>query len=315
MTEYEKDEWIAVIQNNIEHALNASGPPSSARRPSDLQLVSPGSLPGNDVCADCGAFNPTWCCINWGTCICIRCSGVHREMTTSVSKVRSLTLDRLDSKLTALFRAIGNTKANEILEATMPPGTKIAENADREARTAFLKRKYAACEFVDRSTIVDVKAAILAGDTASVFVGVCQMRQARESDPLLLHYAAGIGNPTIALIVGLNSESLNALDRQGWSALSYAAYFGSVAVAQALISIGCDPNASPAAHPFAVASAQRDDGATRLFQPYWNLPEKPPVRQYTPELEIEPHVQPEHEGGDASTFATFQTIRSLGTRQ
>ncbi|KAH0789052.1 ARF GAP-like zinc finger-containing protein [Histomonas meleagridis] len=105
LTEWDMNEWIAVIQNNIQYLLDHSGEDikETTTFTKDSSNDSPLSVECNCVCADCGAPNPVWCCINWGVCICINCSGVHRSLTTSVSKVRSLTLDRLDPTTNKLF--------------------------------------------------------------------------------------------------------------------------------------------------------------------------------------------------------------------
>lgn len=46
-------------------------------------------VPGNDLCADCGAPNPDWASLNLGVLICKTCSGTHRHLGTHISKVRS----------------------------------------------------------------------------------------------------------------------------------------------------------------------------------------------------------------------------------
>ncbi|KAF3856059.1 hypothetical protein F7725_016782 [Dissostichus mawsoni] len=42
-----------------------------------LQRVQ--SLPGNDLCCDCGQTAPCWASINLGVLLCIECSGIHRQ--------------------------------------------------------------------------------------------------------------------------------------------------------------------------------------------------------------------------------------------
>ncbi|KAK2571858.1 Arf-GAP with dual PH domain-containing protein 1 [Acropora cervicornis] len=64
--------------------------------------------PGNNTCADCGAPNPEWTSASMGLFICIRCSGIHRNLTPQVSIVKSLKLDAwTDEKLEVInpFRA------------------------------------------------------------------------------------------------------------------------------------------------------------------------------------------------------------------
>ena len=99
---------------------------------------------GNDVCADCGAAEPTWCSINLGLAICTECSGVHRAMGTHISKVRSMQLDKLQPGVLALLCAMGNDMAASVLgpqlaEAEMPP---IAPDAERAAREEYIRAKY-----------------------------------------------------------------------------------------------------------------------------------------------------------------------------
>jgi len=47
------------------------------------------SIPGNDVCTECGAPEPDWASLNLGILVCIECSGVHRNLGVHISKVRS----------------------------------------------------------------------------------------------------------------------------------------------------------------------------------------------------------------------------------
>lgn len=44
-------------------------------------------IPGNDLCAECGAREPDWASLNLGILMCIECSGVHRNLGVHISKV------------------------------------------------------------------------------------------------------------------------------------------------------------------------------------------------------------------------------------
>lgn len=51
------------------------------------------NLPGNRRCCDCGAANPDWACVSYGTLVCMTCSGRHRSYGVQTSVVRSMTMD------------------------------------------------------------------------------------------------------------------------------------------------------------------------------------------------------------------------------
>lgn len=85
--------------------------------------------PANNYCADCGTEAPEWASINLGILICIKCSGIHRQLGTHISKVRSTTLDTWDKELRLLMLSLGNTNGNRIFEHELPPNVKIAEDA------------------------------------------------------------------------------------------------------------------------------------------------------------------------------------------
>jgi len=62
--------------------------PRRAPKPQEKPLDVLQRVPGNGVCADCGARDPDWASLNLGILLCIECSGVHRNLSVQISKVR-----------------------------------------------------------------------------------------------------------------------------------------------------------------------------------------------------------------------------------
>lgn len=99
--------------------------------------------PGNKTCADCGAKQPTWASTNIGVFVCIRCSGMHRNMGTHISKVKSATLDIWPMDLVKHFKNQGgNVKVNAIYEAKLPRGAKPNAQSDMYLIKRFIEDKY-----------------------------------------------------------------------------------------------------------------------------------------------------------------------------
>lgn len=59
---------------------------------------------------------PEWASLNLGILFCIECSGVHRNLGSHISKVRSLTLDEWPPGHLAVMLSIGNSLANSVWE-------------------------------------------------------------------------------------------------------------------------------------------------------------------------------------------------------
>jgi len=109
-------------------------------------------LPGNGECADCGTKDPEWASINLGVFVCIECSGVHRNLGTHISKVRSLRLDVWTDELVRFMRENGNTKGNEAWAPKIPVFyPRIFEGDPKILREQFIRAKYERKEFCNDS--------------------------------------------------------------------------------------------------------------------------------------------------------------------
>uniref|UniRef100_A0A667ZXE6 ArfGAP with RhoGAP domain, ankyrin repeat and PH domain 1 n=1 Tax=Myripristis murdjan TaxID=586833 RepID=A0A667ZXE6_9TELE len=78
-----KDQWVEAMREAIGEALSNS------------EVVERiWAVPSNGYCADCRAVKPEWAAINLCVVVCKRCAGEHRGLGPSISKVRSLKMDR-----------------------------------------------------------------------------------------------------------------------------------------------------------------------------------------------------------------------------
>uniref|UniRef100_H2MNT0 Arf-GAP with coiled-coil, ANK repeat and PH domain-containing protein n=1 Tax=Oryzias latipes TaxID=8090 RepID=H2MNT0_ORYLA len=115
-----------------------------------LQRVQ--SLPGNELCSDCGQMAPCWASINLGVLLCIECSGIHRSLGVHFSKVRSLTLDSWEPELLKLMCELGNTVINQIYEGTCGVSgvKKPGPSSSRQEKEAWIKAKYVEKRFLKK---------------------------------------------------------------------------------------------------------------------------------------------------------------------
>uniref|UniRef100_A0A665X5H8 Arf-GAP with coiled-coil, ANK repeat and PH domain-containing protein n=1 Tax=Echeneis naucrates TaxID=173247 RepID=A0A665X5H8_ECHNA len=115
-----------------------------------LQRVQ--SLPGNELCCDCGQTAPCWASINLGVLLCIECSGIHRSLGVHCSKVRSLTLDSWEPELLKLMCELGNTVINHIYEGGCQElgAKKPGPSSSRQEKEAWIKSKYVEKRFLKK---------------------------------------------------------------------------------------------------------------------------------------------------------------------
>ncbi|XP_049866740.1 ARF GTPase-activating protein Git isoform X2 [Pectinophora gossypiella] len=72
-----------------------------------------------EVCADCGASDPSWASINRGLLLCAECCSVHRSMGRHISHVKSLRQGTWPPSLLAMVQALTAQNVNSIWEHSL----------------------------------------------------------------------------------------------------------------------------------------------------------------------------------------------------
>eukprot|EP00347_Sterkiella_histriomuscorum_P008634 403344346 len=111
------------------------------------------SKPENKTCADCDMKNPKWASTSFGIFICLRCSGMHRQLQVHITKVKSVTLDKWQPEVVEMYKHLNNSIANSYWEAKLP-GSHAKLNIDSKPAEveSFIIDKYINKRWVDLSS-------------------------------------------------------------------------------------------------------------------------------------------------------------------
>ncbi|CAH1155114.1 unnamed protein product [Phaedon cochleariae] len=257
----ERDEWVAAIEQQILNSLQSNETFKMKCNPveaSTLQSIK-ARVPGNGYCVDCDAPNPDWASLNLGVLMCIECSGIHRNLGSHISRVRSMDLDEWPPGNLAVMLAIGNLLANSVWECQIQNRTKPNQTSSREERERWIRAKYEGKEFLPPpNTTMPLGQQLIDSVCASNMKGIVSVlarANVQEVNTTVgprdlrtpLHLACAMGNMAVAQLLIWHNADVKCVDQDGRTCLAYAKAAASMAAAKHQPTNGLNPDASVAA--------------------------------------------------------------------
>uniref|UniRef100_A0A3P8VJI5 ArfGAP with GTPase domain, ankyrin repeat and PH domain 1 n=1 Tax=Cynoglossus semilaevis TaxID=244447 RepID=A0A3P8VJI5_CYNSE len=258
----ERDSWVQVIESQILASLQSCESSKNKSRLTSqteaLALQSIRNIRGNAHCVDCEAQNPDWASLNLGALICIECSGIHRNLGTHLSRVRSLDLDEWPLELIKVLSSIGNEVANSVWEANAQGRLKPGPEASREERERWIRAKYEQRLFLASLPCADVSLgqqllrATADEDLRAVVLLLAHGSRQQVNETLgdadgrnALHLAAHKGNIVITQLLIWYGVDVTARDVHGNSAVAYARQSIGQECVETLVQYGCPDDRFP----------------------------------------------------------------------
>ena len=117
--------------------------------------------PENKLCADCKNSPPSWASINLGVFICIKCSGVHRELGTHISKIKSVNLDIWSDDILEKFKKIDNKISNDYWEYNLKKDEFNQMRNNPYKIMEFIRNKYEYKKYINNNDIPPIDKIII----------------------------------------------------------------------------------------------------------------------------------------------------------
>ncbi|XP_012268119.2 centaurin-gamma-1A isoform X2 [Athalia rosae] len=229
----DRDSWILAIEQQILSSLqNSDGDKRNETDAFKMHCIKH-KISGNDACVDCCAPNPDWASLNMGVLMCIECSGIHRNLGSHISKVRSLDLDDWSPGQLSVMLALGNDIANSVWEYCLNGKQKPNHESPREEKEQWIRWKYEDRAFLPPinpnislgKLLID---SICRGDTRAFTL--CLARCTNEDINISvsaedlrtpLHLACATGNLAMAQLLIWHKANPHSLDHEGRTCMSY----------------------------------------------------------------------------------------------